>query len=147
MVELLVVMAVMGILAMAAFPLAEMSVQRDRERELRRALWEVRDAIDAYKRAVESGQLERPANGSPYPPDLQALAKGVPNARQPGQTLYFLRRIPRDPFAPEGLPAEATWALRSYQSPPERPAPGPDVYDIASRSERMGLNGIPLKLW
>lgn len=147
LIELLVVMAVMGILTMAVFPLAEMSVQRDREHELKRALWELRDAIDAYKNAVAAGQLPRAANGSAYPPSLQALVQGLPNAKLPGQTLYFLRRIPRDPFAPETLPAEATWALRSYQSPPDHPAPGDDVYDVASRSERVGMNGVPLKLW
>jgi general secretion pathway protein G len=61
--------------------------------------------------------------------------------------IYFLRKLPRDPFADASLPAEATWALRSYVSPPERPQAGADVYDVASRSERVGLNGTPLKDW
>jgi len=147
LIELLVVMAVMGVLAMAVMPLAEMTVQRDRERELRRALWEIRDAIDAYRRAVEGGSIPRAPGQSGYPPSLRVLTEGVPDARQPGRTLYFLRRLPRDPFADPALPAEATWAVRSYQSPPDRPEPGDDVYDVASRSPRISLGGTPVKEW
>lgn len=147
LIELLVVMAVMGVLAMAAMPMAEMSVQRDRERELRHALWEIRDAIDTYRRAVETGSIPREPGKSGYPPSLRVLTEGVPDAKQPGRTLYFLRRLPRDPFADPSLPAEATWSVRSYGSPPDRPEPGDDVYDVASSSRRVSLNGTPLKEW
>lgn len=147
LIELLVVLAVMGVLSLAVYPLAEMSVQRERERELKRALWEIRDGIDAYKRAVDQGQLPRSATGSNYPPSLSALVHGLPNIQLPGSRIYFLRSIPRDPFADTSLSPEATWALRSYQSPPDRPASGDDVFDVHSRSDRPGLNGIPLSQW
>lgn len=147
LIELLVVMAVMGVLAALVMPLAELSVQRDRERELKRALWEIRDAIDAYHRAASAGAVVLAPGDSLYPPDLPALTQGVSDPRQPGRVQYFLRRVPRDPFADPSLPAEATWALRSYLSPPDRPQPGPDVYDVASRSQGVGLNGVPLKDW
>jgi general secretion pathway protein G len=147
LVELLVVMAVMGVLAALLMPLAELNVRRDRERELKQALWQIRDAIDAYQRAASAGAVTAAPSASTYPPTLTALTQGVSDPRQPGRTLYFLRRIPRDPFADPAVPAEATWALRSYMSPPDKPQPGPDVYDVASRSPLVGLNGVPLKDW
>lgn len=146
LVEMLVVLAVLGVLSALVMPLAELAVQRDRERELRQALWQIRAAIDDYQRASSAGATMVPA-ASQFPPDLQALTRGVPDARNPGRMLYFLRRVPRDPFADPALPAESTWALRSYLSPPESPQPGADVYDVASRSTRSGLNGVPLKDW
>ena len=145
LVELLVVMAVMGILATAVFPLAELTQQRERERELKRALWEIRDAIDAYKRATDAGQIARVGSG--YPPSLEALSEGVPDATAPGQRRYFLRKVPRDPFAVQDLAASQAWGLRSYASSPERPEPGGDVYDVYSRSERIGLDGVALRQW
>ena len=138
LIELLVVLAVLGLLATMAMPLAEMTVQREKERELKRALWEIRDAIDAYKRAREQGGVPGTAGTSPYPPTLQTLVQGTP---------HFLRRIPRDPFADPALPAERSWGLRSYQSEADNPQPGADVYDIYSQSDRTGLNGVPLKQW
>ena len=144
LIELLVVMAVLGVLATAVMPLAEMTLQRERERELKHALWEIRDAIDAYKRMADSAAPK--TGGSNYPPSLDALTLGTPDPKT-GQTLYFLRRIPRDPFAPSELPAVQTWRLRSYQSPPDKPEPGADVYDVSSRSDRIGLNGVPLREW
>lgn len=147
LVELLVVMAVLGILAMAALPLAEVSVERDREHELRRNLWQIRDAIDAYKRAVDAGTIAVGAGSSGYPPSLQALVDGVPNPKTSGQPQFFLRRVPRDPFADEATPAEKTWGLRSYASGPDQPRAGADVYDVYSRSGNVGLNGVALKDW
>lgn len=147
LIELLVVLAVLGLLATMAMPMAEMTVQRERERELKRSLWEIRDAIDAYKRASDAGSIAKAAGASGYPPSLAALVEGVPDAKTPGGRLVFLRRIPRDPFADASVPAEKTWTLRSYASEAERPRPGEDVYDVASRAETPGLNGIPLKDW
>ena len=145
LIELVVVMAVLGVLAAAVMPLAELTLQRERERELKHALWEIRDAIDAYKRVADG--VGANTGGSHYPPNLDALTLGTPDPKTPGRTLFFLRRVPRDPFAPPELPAAQTWQLRSYQSPPDKPEPGADLYDVTSRSERVGLNGVPLREW
>jgi general secretion pathway protein G len=146
LIELLVVMAVLGVLAVAAMPMAELVRQREQERELKQALWEIRGAIDAYKRARDDSGVARAGSDAGYPPSLRALVDGVPRAAG-GPLSYYLRRIPRDPFAPDELPAEATWGLRSFDSPPDRPRPGADVYDVYSKSERVGLNGVPLRQW
>jgi general secretion pathway protein G len=147
LIELLVVMAVLGVLAAAVRPLAEISVQRERERELKAALWAIRGAIDAYKQAVDAGQIARDPGGTGYPPNLAALAAGVPDAQVAGSTRYFLRRLPRDPFAPPELKPEESWGLRSYASAPDDPRPGSDVFDVYSRSTARGMNGVPLKEW
>lgn len=147
LIELMVVMAVLGVLAAAAMPMAELVRQREQERELRQALWEIRGAIDAYKRARDEGLVARSGPESGYPPSLQSLVEGVPRASAGGAPMYFLRRVPRDPFAPADLPAAQTWGLRSYESPPDRPRPGVDVYDVYSTSDRAGLNGMPLRQW
>jgi general secretion pathway protein G len=146
LVELLVVMAMLGVLASVVFPLAQMSVQREREQQLRRALWELRDAIDNYKKTIDRGGVVDMPGGSGYPPDLKILVDGVHTAKTGGK-VYFLRRIPRDPFAAPNLPAEQTWGLRSYLSTAEDPRPGVDVFDVYSRSPLTGLNGIPLREW
>ncbi len=147
LVELLVVLAVLAILATAALPMAELAAQRDRERELKRALWEIRDAIDAYKRAGEAGTVAVVAGTSGYPANLGLLVAGVPNPKDAGRMQYFLRRVPRDPFADDGVAAADTWELRSFESPPDRPRAGADVYDVHSRSDKVGLNGVPLREW
>jgi general secretion pathway protein G len=148
LIELLVVMAVLGVLAAAVRPLAEIGAQRDRERELKAALWAIRGAIDAYKQATDAGLIVREPGGSGYPPDLLVLAAGVPDAQAAGTQRYFLRRLPRDPFAPADIvKAEDTWGLRSYASPPDDPRPGADVFDVYSRSSTRALNGTLLKDW
>ena len=149
LIELLVVLAVLGLLATMAMPLTEMTVQREKERELKRALWEIRDAIDAYKRAREQAAVAGTAGSPSYPPTLEALVQATPDTRadQRGASLRFLRRIPRDPFADPALPPERTWGLRSYQSDADKPQAGADVYDVYSLSDRVGLNGVPLKQW
>lgn len=148
LVELLVVVAIMALLAMVAMPLTELSRQRHREEDLRRSLREIRTALDAYKRLVDQGRIFRPADGSGYPPTLEVLVDGVQDATSvQGTRLYVMRRLPRDPFAPEGVPAAETWRLRSYASPPDNPQPGRDVFDVHSAATGVGLNGIPYKEW
>lgn len=149
LIELLVVLAMLGILASIAMPLSELTVQRERERELRRALWEIRDAIDAYRQARESGAIPGPAGASTLPPSLEALTVPHADARpdRRGNVLRFLRRVPRDPFADARLPPERSWGLRSYLSGAERPEPGDDVYDVHSQAAGAGLNGVPLRQW
>ena len=148
-IELLVVMAILGILAAAVMPLGETLVRAQQERELRRALWEIRDAIDEYKHAVDAGAIVVKEGQPHYPPTLDALVTGFPDARPDahGRHLYFLRQIPRDPLAEPSLTAEKTWRLRSYASPPDKPAPGTDVYDVHSSSDDIGLDGSPYAKW
>ena len=147
LIELLVVMTVLGVLAAAVMPMAEVSQLRERERELKRALWEIRDAIDVHKRAADAGLIAKAGDG--YPASLEVLVAGVPRTGSEGGRIHFLRRIPVDPFTPASLSVESTksWGLRSYSSSPDRPEAGADVYDVYSRSQRVGLNGLPLRQW
>lgn len=148
LIEMVVVVAIVGILAVAAQPVIELSLQRAREVELRQSLRTLRQGIDAYKRAADQKRIALPAEASGYPPTLAALVEGVPDAgSDAGKRIYFLRRLPRDPFADPSLPAARTWGLRSYESPPESPAPGRDVFDVYSTSPRSGLDGTPLRSW
>ncbi|MDH4095773.1 MAG: type II secretion system GspH family protein [Betaproteobacteria bacterium] len=149
LIELLITVAIIATLASIAMPLSELAVQRAKEAELRKALRDIRDALDTYKRASDEGRIVRAADQSGFPPALQVLVEGVTDARSPsGAKIYFLRRIPRDPMteSPETPPA-STWRLRSYASPPDKPVPGKDVFDVYSASTRMGLNGIPYREW
>jgi len=147
LIELLVVLAVLGILAVMTLPLSEVTVQRDRERELRRSLWEIRDALDAYHRAVASGAIAGPPSG--YPARLAQLTDAYADTRvdHQGQVLRFLRRIPRDPFAAPDVAPELSWRLRAYASPADHPVAGDDVYDVSSSSDRLALDGTSLKDW
>lgn len=149
LVEMLVVLAMMGILAALAWPVVDIVVQRDREQQLRRALWTLRDAIDDYKRARESGAVPLAPGESPYPPTLQALTQLYVDARPqaPSRNLRFLRAVPRDPFADAKLPAADTWVLRSFLSEASDPKPGADVYDVHSSSKAKALDGTLLKDW
>lgn len=149
LIELLVVMAVLGVLAAAILPLGETLVKAAKERELRRSLWEIRGAIDDYKRQVERGVIAAGATDSGYPPSLRALTAGVADTRASGapRQVYLLRQLPRDPFADPSLPAEQTWQLRSYASPPHKPAPGADVFDVRSSSDALALDGSAYASW
>ena len=147
-IELMVTLAILAVLSLVALPFAELSVKRHQEYELRRALRDIREAIDAYKQAANSGQIMVGKLDSGYPESLDVLVQGVPNALVPGTTLYFLRRIPADPFAPnQSVPPSQMWGLRSYASPPESPQRGADVFDVYSQSSDVGLNTIPYRNW
>ena len=142
LVELLVVVAIVALLASIAAPLAEMSWQRGKEQELRHALRQIRESIDAYKRAADEGKIERKADASGYPPNLTVLVDGVEGKSDPEKSkIFFLRRVPRDPMTGED------WGLRSYASPADDPREGRDVYDVYSRSEDVGLNKVPYREW
>jgi len=149
LIELVITVAIIGLLASAALPLASMAIQREKESELRSALREIRSAIDAYKDAGDQGRITAEADKSGYPTELKLLYEGVDDASNPEKAkIYFLRRLPRDPFFPDGAAApEDTWGLRSYASPPEDPQPGEDVFDVYSLSKGKGLNGVPYHDW
>jgi general secretion pathway protein G len=149
LIELLVTAAIVAVLAGVALPLAELTVKRSRENELRTALREIRNAIDAYKQAVDDGRIARKADESGYPPTLEVLVAGVEDQRSAKKTrIHFLRRIPREPMhADTSVDAAQTWGLRSYDSAPDDPREGRDVFDVYSRSERVGLNGIEYRQW
>lgn len=152
LIEMVVVVAIVGILAAAATPLLNLQMRRQKEFELRQGLRTLRTAIDAHKQASIEGRIGLndtvDPDASGYPPDLQRLVDGVPDARAAKQrNIYFLRRMPRDPFADPALPAAQTWALRSHDSPPDAPQPGRDVFDVHSRADGNGLDGTPYREW
>jgi len=150
LIELLVTVTIIGILVSVAVPFAELTVKRVKEQELRTALRDIRTALDAYKKAVDERRITKKAEDSGYPPSLEILVEGAKDARSPKEEtkIYFLRRIPRDPFNDDfSLPAAETWGKRSYKSPPDSPEAGDDVYDVYSLSEQAGINGIPYKQW
>ncbi|RQS75639.1 type II secretion system protein [Burkholderia sp. Bp8963] len=158
LIEMVITLALVGILALAIMPFSELIVQRQREQELSAALREIRTAVDAYKDASDAGKIDKDAEASGYPPSLTVLVTGVKDARDPkGGLLMFLRRVPRDPFfaGDPDTPAEDTWAVRAYGTPPDQAAgdvsgsadAGKDVFDVTSKSDRVGINGIPYKQW
>jgi general secretion pathway protein G len=149
LIELLVTLALLGLLAAVAFPLAELQSKRRHEEELSAALRDIRQAIDAYKRASDEERIKTPADASGYPPTLNDLVEGVPDQTDPAAPkIYFLRRLPPDPMcACPGEAPEATWRLRSYASPPDHPEAGKDVFDVMSKSADVGLNGVPYDQW
>jgi general secretion pathway protein G len=148
-IELMFTLAILSVLVLVAMPLAQLTVQRERERELRSALMQIRDAIDAYKRAADQGRIVLKVGESGYPKTLEELVEGVPDQRSPTrQNLYFLRRLPRNPLvADQNMSASETWGKRSYASPPDDPSEGADVFDVHSSSEATGLNGVPYREW
>lgn len=149
LIEMVITLALVGLLAGMAVPMIELVVQRQKEQELRSALREIRKGIDAYKQASDEGRITRTVGDSGYPPTLRALVDGVPDVLSPNRRqLYFLRRIPRDPLAVDpALAAEQTWGLRSYESEPDQPSPGRDVFDIYSRAAGQGINQVPYRQW
>lgn len=151
LIELMVTMAILALLASVAVPFAQLTQQRYKETELRDALRQIRTALDKYKQvaAMDNGPIPKIVDGSGYPPDLDTLWKGVADQTKPDASkIYFLRRLPRDPFYPDAAaPPAETWGLRSYASPPDAPAAGHDVYDVYSLSTATGLNGIAYREW
>ena len=148
LIELVITLALIGLLAALAAPVAETMVRRGKEQDLKSALMQVRDAIDAYKDAADAGRVAKAASDSGYPANLDVLVNGVVDkSSATGGKLYFLRQVPRDPFADKSLPAGQTWALRSSDSPPDAPSSGKDLYDIHSLSDGKALDGTFYREW
>lgn len=146
-IELLVVTALVGILAMAIMPLAKVTMQRQKEIELRRALREIRTAIDHYKDAADQGKIPPTsirAGSEGYPPDLETLVVGVRSGEGAQEKkLKFLRRIPMDPMT-----HSTEWGLRAYEDRPDSKSwGGEDVYDVYTKSEGVALDGTKYMDW
>ena len=128
------------ILTAVATPIVRVSIQRAQERELRRDLWQLRDAIDRYKDAADRGAFQTKVDSQGYPPDLETLVKGV-DAN--GKKIRFLRRIPVDPMT-----GKDEWGLRSMQDDPDSDSwGGQSVFDVYTKSEGTGLDGTKYKTW
>ena len=149
LIELVVTVMIVAILASVIVPLSQVSVQHNKEQDLKLALREIRTALDAYKQAGDEGRISKSVDASGYPATLQVLVQGSRDIKDPGgHTIYFLRRIPSDPMnLDQSLAPEATWGKRSYRSSADDPQEGEDVYDIHSLSTAMGSNGRPYKDW
>jgi general secretion pathway protein G len=149
LIELVITLAIVALLASAAMPLANLVATREKEAELRAALRDIRGAIDAYRTATQTGHIRLEVGATGYPPDLKSLYIGVEDAASEKKlNMYFLRRIPRNPFFPDSTaPAEETWGLRSYASPPDDPQAGDDVFDVYTLASGNGLNGVPYHDW
>jgi len=157
LIELLIALALVGLIASVALPLYEVTTTRLKEAELRQALRVIRNGLDAYKAAVDAGTLPRKAGDSGYPPTLDILTEPIEigNSQNPNgaegdrpQRIQFLRQLPRDPFfADRTVPPAQTWDVRSYASTPDDPQPGPDVFDVSSKSQRLALDGSNYRSW
>jgi general secretion pathway protein G len=140
LIELIVTVAILAILAAAAVPVARFKVKREKERELRHELWEMRDAIDHYKDAADRGAFQTKIDSQNYPPDLETLVKGVDVQ---GKKVKFLRRIPVDPMT-----GNAEWGMRSMQDDPTSDSfGGQSVFDVYSKSTGTALDGTKYSEW
>jgi general secretion pathway protein G len=140
LLELIVATAILVILTTMALPLARVTIKREKEKELRRDLWEMRDAIDRYKDAADRGAFRTKVDSQNYPPDLETLVKGEDVQ---GKKLRFLRKISIDPMT-----GNTEWGLRSMQDDPQSDSwGGQNVFDVFSKSLGTGLDGTKYKDW
>ena len=138
--ELIVASAILSILTLMALPLARITIQREKEKELRRALWEMRDAIDRYKDAADRGGFQTKVDSQNYPPDLETLVKGVDVQ---GKKVRFLRKIPVDPMT-----GNTEWGMRSMQDDPDSDSWGEqNLFDVYTKSTDTALDGTKYKDW
>jgi general secretion pathway protein G len=141
LLELIVTATILSILTMMALPLARITIQREKEKQLRTALWEMRDAIDRYKDATDRQMFQIKVDSGGYPPDLETLVKGV--EAQGGKKIRFLRSIPIDPMT-----KSKEWGLRSMQDDPDSDSwGGQSVFDVYTKSEGTALDGTKYKDW
>ena len=148
LIEILISLGILALLATMAAPVGGLVYKRAKEQDLKVALRQIREGIDAYKTAYDGGRIIKKLGASGYPPNLEILEQGVEDAQSPDRKkIYFLRKVPRDPFAESGIRAAESWGLRSYASEPEFPMRGDDVFDVYSNSGDIGLNGVPYREW
>jgi general secretion pathway protein G len=149
LIELVVTVMIVSILAAGAVPLAQLTSQRNKEKELKQALRQIREAVDLYKKAADEGLVKKTIDQTGYPPSLEILEQGVMNQKDTkGKVIKFIRKIPRDPMNKDAQlkPAE-TWGKRSYASDVNAPAEGVDVYDVYSRSTQKAIDGTSYNTW
>jgi general secretion pathway protein G len=145
LIELIVAFTILALLSSMAVPLARFKVRRDRERELRWSLHEVRGAIDKYKDACDGGKFGPPKLGTEcFPETLDQLVEGVKIANDPsGKKMRFLRRVPRDPFT-----GQREWGVRSTQDDPKSQGwGGQNVFDVFSKTMEKAPDGTPYSEW
>lgn len=151
LLELLITLVILAVLASAVLPMAEVTIKRTKEIELRRSLRQIRTAIDEYKADYDKAVLEKKINATlgetGYPKDLKALVDGEEWGGLYSPKRRYLRAIPKDPFAPADLPAEENWALRAYADDPGDSWSGGDIYDVHSQSDGIALDGTPYNEW
>src|SRR5271170_2032682 len=141
LLELIVAAMILSILVLMVIPAARVTIQREREKELHQALWEMRDAIDRYKDAADRQLFQIKLDSQGYPPDLDELVKGVEVSG--GKKIRFLRSIPTDPMT-----KSKEWGLRSMQDDPDSDSwGGQSVFDVYTKSEGNGLDGTKYKDW
>ncbi len=141
LLELIVAATILAVLTMMALPLARITIQREKEKQLRAALWEMRDAIDRYKDAAEQGKFQTKVDSMNYPPDLDTLVKGV--EAQGGKKIRFLRSIPVDPMT-----KNKEWGMRSMQDDADSDSwGGQNIFDVYTKSEGTALDGTKYKDW
>jgi general secretion pathway protein G len=140
LLELIIATTILVVLSTMAVPLARLTIQREKERQLRFDLWEMRDAIDRYKDAADRGGFQIKVDSQGYPPDLETLVKGVDVN---GKKVRFLRQIPVDPMT-----GTTEWGLRSMQDDPDSDSwGGQSVFDVHTKSDGTGLDGTKYKDW
>ena len=141
LLELIVAATILSILTMMALPLARVTIQREKEKQLHKALWDMRDAIDRYKDAADRNAFQTKVDSGGYPPDLETLVKGV--EAQGGKKLRFLRSLPADPMT-----KSTEWGMRSMQDDPDSDSfGGQSVFDVYTKSEGTALDGTKYKDW
>jgi general secretion pathway protein G len=141
LIELIAAITILTILTLMALPLARVTIKREKEKQLRAALWEMRDAIDRYKDAADRGAFQTKVDSQNYPPTLEDLVKGV--EAQGGKKIRFLRKIPIDPMT-----NSTEWGMRSMQDDPDSDSwGGQSVFDVYSKSQGEGLDGTKYKDW
>jgi general secretion pathway protein G len=140
LLELIIATVILLVLTAMAIPLARVTIKRDKEKGLRRDLWEMRDAIDRYKDMADRGAFQTKVDSQNYPPDLETLVKGVDVQ---GKKIRFLRKIPVDPMT-----NSREWGMRSMQDDPDSDSwGGQSVFDVYTKAQGTGLDGSKYKDW